>query len=80
MADKEDKKLFRITNRLGTFYVVAKSFDAAAEALKSRLDKADYGFYQHREAETIDQIATEHFFNGSQQFDQNKDNLIVTED
>ena len=44
MADKEDKKLFRITNRLGTFYVVAKSFDAAAEALKSRLDKADYGF------------------------------------
>lgn len=80
MADKEDKKLFRITNRLGTFYVVAKSFDAAAEALKSRLDKADYGFYQHREAQTIDQIATEHFFNGSQQFDQNKDNLIIAED
>lgn len=77
---KEDKKLFRITNGLGTFYVVAKSFDAAAEALKSRLDKAYYGFYQHREAQTIDQIATEHFFNGSQQFDQNKDNLIVAED
>lgn len=77
---KEDKKLFRITNGLGTFYVVAKSFDAAAKALESRLDKADYGFYQHREAQTIEQIATEHFFNGSQQFDQNKDNLIIAED
>ena len=77
---KEDKKLFRITNGLGTFYVVAKSFDAAAEALESRLNKADYGFYQHREAKTIDHIATEHFFNGSQQFDQNKDNLIIMEE
>ena len=56
------KKLFRITNKLGTFYVVATSFNAAAKVLMKRLDAANYGTFTHREIQSIDQLAIEHFF------------------
>ena len=81
MTDK-DKKLYRISNRLGTFYIVATSFDEAANALKKRLDDADYGFYQYREIPSIDHIATEsfHFADETKQsFSQDKGNLIIVD-
>ena len=82
MAQNNDKKLYRVTNRLGTFYIVATSFDEAANALKKRLDDADYGFYQYREIPSIDHIATEsfHFADESKQsFSQDKGNLIIVD-
>ena len=80
MAQDSEKKLYRVTNRLGTFYIVATSFDEAANALKERLDKADYGFYQYREIPSIDYIATERFSfsdKEKQSFFEDKGNLII---
>ena len=82
MTKDNDNKLYRIENRLGTFYIVAKSFDAAAEALKERLDKADYGFISYREVKNIELLATEHFYSADktkQSFSSDSANLIITE-
>ena len=81
MTKDNDNKLYRIVNKLGTFYIVAKSFDAAAEALKDRLDKADYGFFGDREVKDIELLATEHFSyadNTKQSFNCDDANLIIT--
>ena len=79
MIEDNDNKLYRIKNKLGTFYIVARSFDAAAEALKDRLDTADYGFYQYREVKNIELLATEQFYadNAKQSFSDDGGNLIV---
>ena len=74
----DDLKLYRITNRLGTFYVVAKSFDEAANALLERLDKADYGFLSYREVPSVEHIASQHFFpEDKQSFSNDEANLII---
>lgn len=78
-----DKKLYKITNRLGTFYIVATSFDQAADTLTARLDQADYGFFSYREVPAIEHVATQHFYlNDSQKqsFSDKKDNLIIVGD
>ena len=76
----KDKKLYKIENKLGTFYIVAGTFDEAANELKARLDQADYGFFQYRDIPAIEHVATQSFYHdGSKQsFSDRKPNLIVS--
>lgn len=73
------KKLYKIENKLGTFYIVAETFDAAADELKARLDQADYGFFQYRDIPAIEHVATQSFYNDGlkQSFSDSKPNLII---
>jgi len=41
-------KLYRLKNRLGHFYVLAKDSGAATKALESHLNKRNYGPYGDR--------------------------------
>ena len=75
-----DKHLYRIINKIGTFYVVAHSFDEAADEMKDRLRKADYGFFQDRNVPSIDHLAVQHFYNDKQSFSDSEANLIIVED
>ena len=76
----KDKKLYKIENKLGTFYIVAGTFDEAANELKARLDQADYGFFQYRNIPAIEHVATQSFcHDGSKQsFSDREPNLIVS--
>ena len=76
----KDKKLYKIENKLGTFYIVAGTFDEAANELETRLDQADYGFFQDRGIPAIEHVATQSFYNdGSKQsFSDSKPNLIIS--
>ena len=75
------KNLYRVTTfRLGDFYVVASSFDAAKEALESRLDKANYGFSDYRRITNIELVATETWSyadENKQYFHDNMTDLVV---
>ena len=79
---ESEKKLYEIDNRLGKFYIVAESFDEAAGELKTRLDQADYGFFQYRDIPAIEHVATQKFHAGSskQSFSDSKPNLIIVGD
>lgn len=76
----KDKKLYKIENKLGTFYIVAETFDEAANELKARLDQADYGFFQYRDIPAIEHVATQSFYNNElkQSFSDSKPNLIIS--
>lgn len=79
-ADGRDKHLYRIKNRLAEFYIVAHSFDEAADEMKKRLDKADYGFTSYRTVPSIDDVAVQHFTGEKQSFSDSNANLIIVED
>ena len=79
-ADGRDKHLYRIKNRLAEFYIVAHSFDEAADEMKKRLDKADYGFTSYRTVPSIDDVAVQHFYNEKQSFSDSDANLIIVGD
>ena len=79
-ADGRDKHLYHIKNRLAEFYIVAHSFDEAADEMKKRLDKADYGFTSYRTVPSIDDVAVQHFYNEKQSFSDSNANLIIVED
>lgn len=79
-ADGRDKHLYRIRNRLAEFYIVAHSFDEAADEMKKRLDKADYGFTFHRTVPSIDDVAVQHFYKEKQSFSDIDANLIIVGD
>ena len=79
-ADGRDKHLYRIKNRLAEFYIVARSFDEAADEMKKRLDKADYGFTSYRTVPSIEHLAVQHFFNEKQLFSDSDANLIIAGD
>lgn len=76
----KDKKLYKIKNKLGTFYIAAETFDEAANELKARLDQADYGFYQYRDIPSIEHVATQSFYHDGtkQSFSDSKPNLIIS--
>lgn len=78
--DGRDKHLYRINNKIGEFYIVAYSFDEAADKMKERLRKADYGFFQDRNVPSIDHLAVEHFYSDKQTFSDREANLIIVED
>ena len=76
----KEAKLYKISNRLGTFYIVATSFDEAANALRERLEKAEYGFSLDCEVRNIEHIATESFSYRDktiQSFSDDRGNLIL---
>lgn len=75
--DGRDKHLYRIINKIGTFYIVARSFDEAADEMKDRLKRADYGFFQDRNVPGIDHLAVQHFYNDKQSFSDSEANLII---
>lgn len=77
--DGRDKHLYRIKNKIGEFYIVACSFDEAADKMKERLRKADYGFFQDRNVPSIDHLAVEHFYSDKQSFSDSEANLIIVE-
>ena len=79
-ADGRDKHLYRIKNRLAEFYIVAHSFDEAADEMKKRLDKADYGFFSYRTVPSIDHLAVQHFYDEKQSFSDSDANLIIVGD
>lgn len=79
-AEGRDKHLYRIRNRLAEFYIVAHSFDEAADEMKKRLDKADYGLFSYRTVPSIDDVAVQHFYNEKQSFSDSNANLIIVED
>lgn len=79
-ADGRDKHLYRIKNRLAEFYIVAHSFDEAADEMKKRLDKADYGFSSYRTVPSIDDVAVQHFYNEKQSFSDGNADLIIVGD
>lgn len=75
----KEKKLYKIENKLGTFYVVAGTFDEAANELEARLDQADYGFFQDRDIPAIELVAMQLFYHDGtkQSFSDSKPNLII---
>ncbi len=77
--DGREKNLYRIQNKIGEFYIVARSFDEAADELIARLRKADYGFFQDRNVPIIEYLAAEHFHHDKQSFSDREANLIITE-
>lgn len=78
-TDGRDKHLYRIKNKIGEFYIVARSFDEAADKMKERLRKADYGFFQDRNVPSIEHLAVEHFYSDKQAFSDSEANLIIVE-
>lgn len=76
----KDKKLYKVENKLGTFYIVAGTFDEAANELKARLDQTDYGFFQYRDIPAIEHVATQSFYRDGleQSFSDSKPNLIIS--
>lgn len=52
-------KLYKLTNKLGSYYVVATDPTSAAVRLFSLLSEADYGFYEERKVSHIEVIADE---------------------
>ena len=59
---------------------MAHSFDEAADEMKKRLDKADYGFTFHRTVPSIDDVAVQHFYKEKQSFSDIDANLIIVGD
>lgn len=80
-TDGRDKHLYRIINRLAEFYIVAHSFDEAADEMKKRLDKADYGLFSYRTVPSIEHLAVQQFNynNDKQLFSDSNANLIIVE-
>lgn len=79
----KDKKLYQVTtNRCGDFYVIATSFDEAANAVEKALANSDYGTYELRKAREVKLIAIEHYFPEDKQFfcGSNNNLIIVKEE
>lgn len=50
--------LYRIRNKIGTFYSIAKDYGEAQHNIEEFLNKEDYGFSSHRLVSNIELIAT----------------------
>lgn len=50
--------LYRIKNKIGTFYSVAEDYGKAQHNVEEFLNKEDYGFIGHRHVSNIELIAT----------------------
>lgn len=73
-----EKKLFIVSTRgVGDFYVIAGSFDQAAELIKDELDNQNYGYSNDREVVSVKFICQQHFYNGKRYFSGDNKNLLV---
>lgn len=53
------KTLYRITNGIGTYYVVADHPTEAANKLMDVLNQNNYGFFEDRKPKVIEPVAEE---------------------
>lgn len=49
--------LYKLENKIGTYWVIANDPTEAVNKLKGILDKNDYGFYDNRKVNTITVVA-----------------------
>lgn len=60
-----EKQLFLVTTRgCGQFYVVAGSFDLAAELVRNELKAQNYGYSSDREVVSVKFLCRQHFSGG----------------
>jgi hypothetical protein len=52
-------KLYKVTNGIGDWWIVAKHPTEAEEKITNHVNKADYGFRKDRQVTNIELIATE---------------------
>lgn len=50
--------LYRISNKIGTFYSIAEDYGEAQHNVEDFLNKQEYGFSSHRFVSNIELIAT----------------------
>lgn len=78
-----EKQLFLVTTRgCGEFYVVAGSFDLAAELVRNELETQKYGFSSGREVVVVKFLCRQHFFSGKRFLsgDNGENNLMILGD
>lgn len=77
----EDRLLFKVTTRgCGTFYVIATSFDAAAQAVNGELESQDYGYSGDRCVERVEKICRETFMSNGKRVlygEKDENHLII---
>ncbi len=56
---KTNNKLYKLTNRLGEYFIIAKHPTEAEEKLMEHLDGLDYGITEKRKVTNIELIASE---------------------
>lgn len=75
-----EKQLFLVTTRgCGEFYVVAGSFDLAAELVRNELETQKYGFSSRREVVEVKFLCRQHFSSGKRFLsgDNGENNLMI---
>ncbi len=77
VVDGRDKFLYRITNKLGEFYVVAHDWNEAEKKLVESMNAAEYGFVRNREVQNISAVAVQRFRNCKISFSEQLTALIV---
>lgn len=79
-----DKSLYKVSTRgCGVFYVVATTFDKAAQEVRRELNDQDYGFSSGRVVTSVDFICREQFMaNGKRALygDNDENHLMVTKE
>jgi len=59
---ERDMQLFKVTTRgCGLFYVVAETFDGAADAVNEELNSQDYGYTNDRLVVSVDFVCRQTF-------------------
>lgn len=75
-----EKQLFLVTTRnCGQFYVVAGSFDEAAELVRNELQMQEYGYSSGREVVEVKFLCRQHF-SGDKRFlsgNDGENNLMI---
>ena len=75
-----EKQLFLVQTRgCGEFYVVAGSFDLAADLVRDELTAQNYGYSDSREVVSVKFLCRQHFFGGKRFLsgDNGENNLFV---
>ena len=73
-----EKQLFIVsTQGVGDFYVIAGSFDQAAELIKNELDKQNYGYSNDRTVVSVKFVCQQRFYDGKRYFCEDNTNLLV---
>lgn len=80
--DNMEKALYRVTTRgCGTFYVVASSFDYAADEVAKELNTQDYGYSDNRVVTSVNFICRQTFMsNGKRALygDNDENHLMIS--
>ena len=75
------KYLYKIRNKIGDFYVVAKDANSAMALLLDLLNDSDYGYSTNREITNIEIIAVEEFYHtGKRRFSCDPYETLLTQE